>query len=270
MAPAQPRSPFPTLWIPRESPRGERQNARIHKKEAIAASSTLDYVALSDVNEETVQERISGGKRTRGDRLGTSQCDSDGHSSEMGDFRLSTIQLPKKKCPGRPQSSRGGDVESRAGDFESRAGEWSGEPLPLEGASSTIFVPPRHGILRAIHDTRGSTARPPSSLFDTGAPSRAGSAGQRSLHGSLSSAGSFASLSGLSAASPASIFSASLMRSSTETPPGGANAFEGHRMLVRCPAPRRPARTSQPNQPTAARARALPSYAGGGVGGAAK
>ena len=262
-----PCSPFYTVGGARESPRGERQSARSHKKEAIAASSTLDYVALSACDEEMVQERrVAGVKRARGaDRPGgTSRSDSDGPSSEMGDFQLNTIQLPKRRGPGRPQSSRGGDVESRFGDFEA-----SGESLPLEGSSSTIFVPPRVSILRAIHGTRDTAARPPSSLFDTGAPSRAGSACQRSLRGSLSSAASYASLSRLSAPSPASIFSASLMRSSTETPPGGADAFEGHQMLVRCPAPKRPARTSQPNQPAAARARALPAYAGRGIGAAA-
>ena len=178
--------------------------------------------------------------------------------------QLTKVPLPKKKDNARPQSSRGGDVESRAD------GAASGEPLPLEivgpvGGGTTMgttCVPPRAGILRAVHGPPDDTVRPPSSLFDTGSPSRAGSACQQlSLRRSLSFAASNASL------SPASIFSVSLMRTPTDTPSGGANAFDCRPMLVRCPAPGRPPRLSQSHQPGAARARALLACAGDGIGG---
>ena len=61
-----------------------------------------------------------------------------------------------------------------------------------------------------------------------------------------------------------SAFSAGLLRTATDTPPGGADAFEGHQMLVRCPAPKRPPRVSASHHnPIGARARSLLAHAAG-------
>ena len=85
--------------------------------------------------------------------------------------------------------------------------------------TSSTFVAPRVRLLGPVNRTiQSPDLRPPSSAAAQ-CPSRTGSFGELS---SLSLSGQ------------------SVRRTTTETPPGVANAFEAHEMRVRCLAPKRP------------------------------
>ena len=250
MAALQRTSPAPNLspQSPRSAlrkattPRGLRLNVRDNRKEAIVTSSTLDFISLSACDKEMVQEcdeshaQTEARKRivvcTAGPSAETKKprrslvvelskspaLSSEGPSSELGDFDLRLMKLPKANDPVRPQSSRGGG--SRAGD--SLLGDTS--PRPRLGV-----VPPLLRSLRLYDDVR---FRPPSSLLG---------------HCPASLAGASSSLKSVRSSPHDLNLTSRPPRTSTETPPGVPNAFEAHAMLVRCPAPRRPARFMRPS-----------------------
>lgn len=200
---------------------------------------------------------------------------------ELGGLELSLIKLPKQRDPVRPQSSRGAD--SRCGD--SLFGEDKDSPRQV---AAKLVMPPllrslaSYGSLAPLalgsaplapfsHGLPGGPdvcLRPPSCTPSSRPASRAGSIGG-SLFGhcpasrggstldlvalnpmqrSLSRSSFVGSISGLSTMSYS--LASRPSRTSTETPPCSSNAFEAHAMLVRCPAPRRPAVQSRLSQDT--------------------
>ena len=224
-----------------------------------------------------------GEKRKRSlalDALKSPGLSSAEEEDELGGFQLRLIKLPKQRDPVRPRSSRGAD--SRCGDslfgedkdsprqaaaklvmpplLRSLASYGSLAPLGVGSAPLASFS---HG-LPGGPDVR---LRPPSCAPSSRPASRAGSIGG-SLFGhcpasvglgrtvsmldlvalnpmqrSLSRSSFVGSISGLSTMSYN--LTSRPSRTSTETPPCSANAFEAHAMLVQCPAPRRPSAHSR-------------------------
>ena len=277
MAPVSPRS---TAARQPPTPRGARLNVRDNRKEAIATMPALDFVSLSACDREMVQEcddghaqtelrkrsfctagRSPAGGEKRKRSLALDALKSPGLSSaeeedELGGFQLRLIKLPKQRDAVRPRSSRGAD--SRCGDSP-RGGESprGGDSL-FDGDGSSprprlpLAAPPLLRSLRSLHGQPGGPEvreRPPSctpsSVFGHCPASRPGSA-LRSVYSSGSR--SSLSISGMSTLS--SNLASRPSRTSTETPPCSSNAFEAHAMLVRCPAPRRPAVQSRLSQDT--------------------
>ena len=251
------------------TPRDARLHARDNRKEAIATMPALDFVSLSACDRDMVQEcddghaqtelrkrslsiagaPVGGGKRKR--TLALDARRSPGLSSEeedeLGGLELRLIKLPKQRDPVRPQSSRGGD--SPRGSDSPRGGD-----SLLDGPSPRLplAAAPLLRSLRSLHGQPGGPEvrlRPPSctpsSVFGHHPASRPGSA-LKSAYSSGSR--SSLSLSGMSTLS--NNLASRPSRTSTETPPCSSNAFEAHAMLVRCPAPRRPAVQSRLSQDT--------------------
>ena len=165
---------------------------------------------------------------------------SEDISSELDELELGHTELPTQSNPVQEREEGGRIDESKADGREEpfhsglssvaepRAGGGKlGESLvnsrsngasPYPTASST-FVAPRVRLLGPVNRTiQSPDVRPPSSAAAQ-CPSRTGSFGELS---SLSLSGQ------------------SVRRTTTETPPGVANAFEAHEMRVRCLAPKRP------------------------------
>ena len=165
---------------------------------------------------------------------------SEDISSELDELELGHTELPTQSNPVQEREEGGRIDESKADGREEpfhsglssvaepRAdGGKLGESLvntrsngasPYPTASST-FVAPRVRLLGPVNRTiQSPDLRPPSSAAAQ-CPSRTGSFGELS---SLSLSGQ------------------SVRRTTTETPPGVANAFEAHEMRVRCLAPKRP------------------------------
>ena len=235
------------------------------------------YICTAGVNAGTK-------KRRRSMELGPSKSPAlwseDPSSDELVGFELRAIKLPKQRDPVRPRSSRGAD--SRCGDslfgedkdsprqaaaklvmpplLRSLASYGSLAPLGVGSAPLASFS---HG-LPGGPDVR---LRPPSCAPSSRPASRAGSIGG-SLFGhcpasvglgrtvsmldlvalnpmqrSLSRSSFVGSISGLSTMSYN--LTSRPSRTSTETPPCSADAFEAHAMLVQCPAPRRPSAHSR-------------------------
>ena len=164
---------------------------------------------------------------------------SEDISSELDELELGHTELPTQSNPVQEREEGGRIDESKAdgreGPFHSglssvaepRAdGGKLGESLVntrSNGASpyptSSTFVAPRVRLLGPVNRTiQSPDLRPPSSAAAQ-CPSRTGSFGELS---SLSLSGQ------------------SVRRTTTETPPGVANAFEAHEMRGRCLAPKRP------------------------------
>ena len=165
---------------------------------------------------------------------------SEDISSELDELELGHTELPAQSNPVQ-EREEGGRIDESKGDgrqkpfdsglssvAEPRAdGGKLGESLvnsrsngasPYLTASSTL-VAPRVRLLGPVNRTiQSPDLRPPSSAAAQ-CPSRTGSFGELS---SLSLSGQ------------------SVRRTTTETPPGVANAFEAHEMRVRCLAPKRP------------------------------
>ena len=277
VAPASPRSTAVARKPP--TPRDARLHVRDNRKEAIATMPALDFVSLSACDREMVQECDDGHAQTElrkrsfctaGALAGAekrkrslalearrSPALSSEEEDELGGFELRLIKLPKQRDPVRPRSSRGGD--SRCGDSP------RGSDSPFRGGDSLLdcdsssprprlplAAPPLLRSLRSLHGQPGGPevrVRPPSctpsSVFGHCPASRPGSA-LRSVYSSGSR--SSLSISGMSTLSYNLATRPS--RTSTETPPCSSNAFEAHSMLVRCPAPRRPAVQSRLSQDT--------------------
>ena len=165
---------------------------------------------------------------------------SEDISSELDELELGHTELPAQSNPVQEREEGGRIDESKADGrqkpfhsglssvAEPRAdGGKLGESLinsrsngasPYPTASSTL-VAPRVRLLGPVNRTiQSPDLRPPSSAAAQ-CPSRTGSFGELS---SLSLSGQ------------------SVRRTTTETPPGVANAFEAHEMRVRCLAPKRP------------------------------
>ena len=164
---------------------------------------------------------------------------SEDISSELDELELGHTELPAQSNPVQ-EREEGGRIDESKGDgrqkpfdsglssvAEPRAdGGKLGESLVntrSNGASpyptSSTFVAPRVRLLGPVNRTiQSPDLRPPSSAAAQ-CPSRTGSFGELS---SLSLSGQ------------------SVRRTTTETPPGVANAFEAHEMRVRCLAPKRP------------------------------
>lgn len=242
------------------TPRGSRLSVRDNRKEAIAASLTLDFVSLSACDREMVQEcedchaqtearkrSFCTAKEPSGSAASTKPkrhrrslvlappkspalSSEGGPSSELGDFdlRLNMTKPPKQREPIRPQSSRGGD--SRCGD--SMFDDTSLQPTGIQ-STTPGGVPPLLRSLRMFADVH---LRPPSSLLGYCPASRAGFS---STHNSVPTS-SPRDLTNFSPRPP--------YTGGEETPPGVSNAFEAHAKLVRCPAPRRPATFRRPVQ----------------------
>mmetsp|Transcript_1822 Transcript_1822/g.4665 ORF Transcript_1822/g.4665 Transcript_1822/m.4665 type:complete len:381 (+) Transcript_1822:43-1185(+) len=229
------------------------------------------YICTAGVNAGTK-------KRRRSMELGPSKSPAlwseDPSSDELVGFELRAIKLPKQRDPVRPRSSRGAD--SRCGDSP-RGGESprGGDSL-FDGDGSSprprlpLAAPPLLRSLRSLHGQPGGPEvrlRPPSCAPSSRPASRAGSIGG-SLFGhcpasvglgrtvsmldlvalnpmqrSLSRSSFVGSISGLSTMSYN--LTSRPSRTSTETPPCSADAFEAHAMLVQCPAPRRPSAHSR-------------------------
>jgi len=270
MAPLSPRR----ITVARKppTPRDARLHVRDNRKEAIATMPALDFVSLSACDREMVQECDDGHAKTelrkrslctagapaggekRKRTLALDAPRSPGLSSEedeLGGLELSLIKLPKQRDPVRPQSSRGGDSPR---DSDSPRG---GDSL-LDGNGSSprprlpLAAPPLLRSLRSLHGQPGGPEvrlRPPSctpsSVFGHCPASRPGSALK-----SVYSSGSRSSLSISGMSTLSSNLASRPSRTSTETPPCSSNAFEAHAMLVRCPAPRRPAVQSRLSQDT--------------------
>ena len=164
---------------------------------------------------------------------------SEDISSELDELELGHTELPTQSNPVQEREEGGRIDESKADGREEpfhsglssvaepRAdGGKLGESLVntrSNGASpyptSSTFVAPRVRLLGPVNRTiQSPDLRPPSSAAAQ-CPSRTGSFGELS---SLSLSGQ------------------SVRRTTTETPPGVANAFEAHEMRVRCLAPKRP------------------------------
>ena len=165
---------------------------------------------------------------------------SEDISSELDELELGHTELPAQSNPVQ-EREEGGRIDQSKADgrekpfhsglssvAEPRAdGGKLGESLvnpgsnwasPYPTASSTL-VAPRVRLLGPVNRTiQSPDLRPPSSAAAQ-CPSRTGSFGELS---SLSLSGQ------------------SVRRTTTETPPGVANAFEAHEMRVRCLAPKRP------------------------------
>ena len=165
---------------------------------------------------------------------------SEDISSELEELELGHTELPTQSNPVQ-EREEGGRIDQSKADgrekpfhsglssvAEPRAdGGKLGESLvnsrsngasPYPTASSTL-VAPRVRLLGPVNRTiQSPDLRPPSSAAAQ-CPSRTGSFGELS---SLSLSGQ------------------SVRRTTTETPPGVANAFEAHEMRVRCLAPKRP------------------------------
>lgn len=173
---------------------------------------------------------------------------SEGISSELEQFELAHIQSPiqhdhiqessrvdegradGRKGPFHAEISRAGKVEPFLSASSARRPDASKDPrsltltpTPNPDQEPPSFVTPRTRSLRAVNGAAQSTIiRPPSSVC-AHCPSRTGSGGE--LSSLALSAGGLSPL---------------LLQTSTETPPGVANAFEIHEMRVRCLAPKRP------------------------------
>ena len=164
---------------------------------------------------------------------------SEDISSELEELELGHTELPTQSNPVQEREEGSRIDESKADGREKpfhsglssvaepRAdGGKLGESLVntrSNGASpyptSSTFVAPRVRLLGPVNRTiQSPDLRPPSSAAAQ-CPSRTGSFGELS---SLSLSGQ------------------SVRRTTTETPPGVANAFEAHEMRVRCLAPKRP------------------------------
>ena len=212
-----------------------------------------------------------GEKRKRSlalDALKSPGLSSAEEEDELGGFQLRLIKLPKQRDPVRPRSSRGAD--SRCGDSP-RGGESprGGDSL-FDGDGSSprprlpLAAPPLLRSLRSLHGQPGGPEvrlRPPScapsSVFGHCPASRPGSRPGSALSArpgsalkSVYSCGSRSSLSISGMSTLSYNFASRPSRTSTETPPCSANAFEAHAMLVQCPAPRRPAVHSRLSQDT--------------------
>ena len=165
---------------------------------------------------------------------------SEDISSELEELELGHTELPTLQSNPVQEREEGGRIDQSKADgrekpfhsglssvAEPRAdGGKLGESLVntrSNGASpyptSSTFVAPRVRLLGPVNRTiQSPDLRPPSSAAAQ-CPSRTGSFGELS---SLSLSGQ------------------SVRRTTTETPPGVANAFEAHEMRVRCLAPKRP------------------------------
>ena len=165
---------------------------------------------------------------------------SEDISSELDELELGHTELPAQSNPVQ-EREEGGRIDQSKADgrekpfhsglssvAEPRAdGGKLGESLvnsrsngasPYPTASSTL-VAPRVRLLGPVNRTIQSPDLRPLSSAAAQCPSRTGSFGELS---SLSLSGQ------------------SVRRTTTETPPGVANAFEAHEMRVRCLAPKRP------------------------------
>ena len=165
---------------------------------------------------------------------------SEDISSELDELELGHTELPTQSNPVQ-EREEGGRIDQSKADgrekpfhsglssvAEPRAdGGKLGESLvnsrsngasPYPTASSTL-VAPRVRLLGPVNRTIQSPDLRPLSSAAAQCPSRTGSFGELS---SLSLSGQ------------------SVRRTTTETPPGVANAFEAHEMRVRCLAPKRP------------------------------
>lgn len=242
-----------------------------HRKETVATSPT-QFVSLSACDEDMVQQcdeahyrqaELNLCKRKqhaaysetnlhqnqRNMPLCTPPSEHLSSEGELNEFELGHTQLLTKSDPVQEseesslinESQAGGRKKALRSEFSSvgerRAdGGRVGDSLGISrsnGASpypsgSSTFVAPRVRFLRPVNGTiQSPDVCPPSSTAAqcSRGPSRTGSFGELS---SLSLSGQ------------------SVLRTTTETPPGVANAFEAHEMRVRCLAPKRPkARTVQ-------------------------
>ena len=283
MAPLSPRRTSVARKPP--TPRDARLHVRDNRKEAIATMPALDFVSLSACDRGMVQECDDGHAKTelrkrslctagapaggekRKRTLALDAPRSPGLSSEeedeLGGLELRLIKLPKQRDPVRPQSSRGGGSHRgsdspRGGDSPRGSDSPRGGDSLLDGDGSSprprlpLAAPPLLRSLRSLHGQPGGPEvrlRPPSctpsSVFGHCPASRPGSALK-----SVYSSGSRSSLSISGMSTLSSNLASRPSRTSTETPPCSSNAFEAHAMLVRCPAPRRPAVQSRLSQDT--------------------
>ena len=241
---------------------------RVHPNRKVAvASSELDFVSLSACDEDMVQEcdkaaraealkrRHSGGRETnKCQRNAVPRAPQSEHnssqdiSSELGQLQEfdGRTHFPTLKDPRRAPSCRfgesqigGGSIRGSFGESLSSLGVSSSSgtsPRPrtadspvfpgCDGASPHAFaMPSAMGRVRSLRLVKGTAlsadvARPPSSL-------RSRCPSQSSLE-----------------ASHRGLLSLSL--SGVPTPHGVAecDVYEGHDLLVRCPAPKRPKRTN--------------------------
>ena len=144
-------------------PRGLRLHQ--YKKDAVSASSTLDFVTLSACDEGMVLEcdkahQAEALKRRRAARQETNKCQkkivpcpppsenlsSEDLASELGQFEMGQIQFPMQKDPRRPQSSRFGESQLGGGSF--------GESLSSLGVSSSDGTSPRPHLPCRTSDRR--------------------------------------------------------------------------------------------------------------------
>ena len=225
---------------------GLRLHLHENRNEAVGRSSTLDFVSLSACDEDMVQQcnkahmqaealkhKRNGGETGRGQRKKfprtppSEHLSSEGVYSELDQFELGHRKHPKSNRV--DESGAGGSKNGPVCAKSSRVNESrvidglgiSSSDGPSPHPFARPFVTPRVRSLRLVNGTTQSTdLRPLSSLY-AHCPSQTGSFGELS---SLSLSGVL---------SP-------LLRTSTETPPGVANAFEVHEMRVKCLAPKRP------------------------------
>ena len=242
---------------------------RVHpNRKSAVASSALDFVSLSACDEDMVQEcdkaaRAVALKRRHAGGHETSKCQRNAEprapqsehnssqdiSSDLGQLEEFHGHLPTLKDPRRAPSCRcgesqigGGSIRGSFGESLSslgvsssdgtsssvgrpRTGDSLGTPRS-DGASPHAFaMPSAMGRVRSLRLVKGTAlsadvARPPSSL-------RSRCPSQTSLE-----------------ASHRGLLSLSL--SGVPTPHGVAecDVYEGHDLLVRCPAPKRPKRTN--------------------------
>ena len=235
-----------------------------HRKDTVATSPT-HFVSLSACDEDMVRQCNEAHKQAElnflkckrkrtvspDNNLHKSQrkmplctppsehLSSEGISSELDEFEVGHTQLLGEQESSRIDGSQADGRKNPSHSEFSSVGERRadggrvGESLGISrsnGASrypseSSTFVAPRVRLLRPVNGTTQSPdVRPPSSA-GAHCPSRTGSFGELS---SLSLSGQ------------------SVLRTTMETPPGAANAFEAHEMRVRCLAPKCPkARSSQ-------------------------
>ena len=167
------------------TPRRQRLNVRENRKEAIATSSTLDFVALSACDKDDVAQcddthtqtealkrsrtppttmRPVAAKCQRKLQLGAPSSphlsSEGGPSSELGNFEINQLPVMERKDPWRPQSSRGDG--SRAGDSLILSSSSDNVSPSLTGANHPFVVPRSRSLVAGTRCPNG--ARPPSSL----------------------------------------------------------------------------------------------------------
>ena len=168
------------------TPRRQRLNVRENRKEAIATSSTLDFVALSACDEDDVAQcddthtQTEALKRSRTPPTTTrpvaAKCQrtlqlgvpssphlssEGGPSSELGNFEINQLPVTERKDPWRPQSSRGDG--SRTGDSLILSSSSDNVSPSLTGANHPFVVPRSRSLVSGTRCPTG--ARPPSSRY---------------------------------------------------------------------------------------------------------